>query len=379
MILEMYDYFDIEVEKAEGIYIYDKKENKYIDTFSGIGVMAFGHSYKPLLLKFQEKMKKYMHISNFFLDEDALYVAEKLISFTGKKGKVFFTNSGTEAVEAALKAIKKISHNKKNKIIYFKNGFHGRTLGALSINGFENLKAPFRPLLSKCQEFLFNDVNGFNDYMEHHGEEVIAIFVEPIQGSGGIIPITDNFSKAINFWKEKYNYLIISDEIQAGIGRTGKFYSYEHFNLKPDIITLGKALGGGLPLGATLFLEETAEILTKGDHGSTFAPNPVSIAGAKYIVDNIPHMLNDIEEKGNYFFEKLENLNSFKIMDIRGKGLMIGIELDDSYHELKKIALSKGLLLNMIQNNFVIRLLPALNIKYDEIDKIINIMEGLIC
>ncbi|WGS64871.1 aspartate aminotransferase family protein [Marinitoga aeolica] len=378
MILKMYDYYKMDIDYAEGINIYTKDGKKYIDTFSGIGVLALGHSNKELIERLKNKMDRYMHLSNYFLDEDAEWVANKLIELTGEKGSVFFTNSGTEATEAALKAIKKLATKDKRKIIYFNNGFHGRTLGALSINGFENLKAPFRPLIPNCQEFVFNDVEGFKDYMEFHGDEVLAVFVEPIQGSGGIVPLTQEFADVLSYYQKEKNYILVSDEIQAGLGRTGKFYSYEHCNLKPDIITIGKAIGGGLPLGATIFLNDTANILKPGDHGSTFAPNPIALAGARFVLENIPNMLDDIKEKGKYFMEKLNSLESFEIADIRGKGLMIGIELIESSPDLKQRAFEKNLLLNVISNNSVIRLLPALNITYEEIDIIINKLEELL-
>lgn len=372
MILKMYDYYKMDIDYAEGINIYTKDGKKYIDTFSGIGVLALGHSNKELIERLKNKMDKYMHLSNYFLDEDAEWVAKKLVELTGEKGSVFFTNSGTEAIEAALKAIKKLTTKDKRKIIYFNNGFHGRTLGALSINGFEKLKAPFRPLIPNCQEFVFNDVEGFKDYMGFHGDDVLAVFVEPIQGSGGVVPLTQEFADVLSYYQKEKKYILVCDEIQAGLGRTGKFYSYEHYNLKPDIITIGKAIGGGLPLGATIFLNDTANILKPGDHGSTFAPNPIALSGAKFILENIPNMLDGIKEKGNYFMEKLNSLESFEIADIRGKGLMIGIELIESLPDLKQRAFEKNLLLNVIFSNRVIRLLPALNITYEEIDIIIN-------
>ena len=378
MILKMYDYYNIDVDYAKGIYVYTKDGKKYIDTFSGIGVMSLGHSNDNLIKVMKNKMEKYMHLSNYFLDEDAEYVAEKLVKFTGQKGAVFFTNSGTESTEAALKAIKKVPNNKKRKIIYFKNGFHGRTLGSLSINGFEKLKAPFRPLLPYCQEFEFNDVNGFEDYMKFHGDDVVAVFVETIQGAGGVMPITSEFAEIIKKFHEEKKFILVCDETQTGLGRTGKIFSYEYYDLKPDIITIGKSLGGGLPLGAVIFLNETMNILKPGDHGSTFAPNSVALAGARYILDILPHILNDITEKGKYFKNKLEDINSFKIVDIRGKGLMIGIELDEKYPYLREEALKSELLLNVISNNSVIRLLPALNIEYNEIDEIVERLEELL-
>jgi acetylornithine/N-succinyldiaminopimelate aminotransferase len=373
-LLKVYHSFPLEIEKSHGIYIYSTDGVKYIDTFAGIGVSAFGHSHKELIECFQSKMSRYMHLSNFFVDNDAIYVSKKLVEFTGQEGKVFFTNSGTEATEALMKAIKKVSVSDKNKIIYFKNGFHGRTLGALSLNGFEKMRKAFEPLLPHTVELEFNNIEKFKDYMDKHGSEVIALFIEPLQGSGGVNPVTPEFSDIIMEYKEKYNYYLVSDEVQAGMGRTGEIYSYQHFSLKPDMVTVGKAIGGGLPLAAAIFLNETSEIFKSGDHGSTFAPNPVAMAGARYIVDNIPPMLSDIKEKGTYFIDKLRKTEAkyLKIKEIRGLGLMIGILLQEEDKELSdRMMKERHLLINALGNK-LIRLLPPLNITYEEIDIIIK-------
>jgi acetylornithine/N-succinyldiaminopimelate aminotransferase len=372
MNIDLYDYFDLKVKKGEGIYIFDDKNNKYIDTFSGIGVTVFGHSNKKLLKVMKEKMNRYIHLSNFFKDEDLEIVSKKLIEFTGKDGVVYFSNSGTEATEAVLKAVKKNSNSKKNKIVYFKNSFHGRTLGALSINGFEKLKNPFKELLPNCVELEFNKCNEIEEYMNNNGEEVLAVFLEVIQGSGGVNSISSSFSELINRYQKKCGFYLVCDEIQAGLGRTGKFFSFQHYNLDPDIITLGKSLGGGLPLGAAIFLKDTKKILKKGDHGSTFSPNPIALSGARFMIENIPKYLNSINKKSEYFFKKLKKINNSKVLEIRGKGLMIGIKLDNSYPELKNRAFENNLLINLVSNNSIIRLLPSYNVKYSEIDEIIE-------
>lgn len=373
-LLKMYDAFPLKVEKAEGCYIYDQNGNKYLDTFAGIGVINFGHSNLELLEILKAKMNRYMHLSNFFLDEDATVVAEKLISFTGKSGTVYFTNSGTEATEAALKAVKKRATAKRNKIVYFENAFHGRTLGALSVNGFKNLREPFEPLIPNTIELKFNDIETLTQYFRTFGEETLAVFVEPILGSGGLIPITQEFAYAIESYKEKYNFILVCDEIQAGLGRTGKIFSYQHFNLNPNIITLAKSLGGGLPLGATLFLENISQAFEKGEHGSTFAPNPVALSGAKFVLTHIPDVLESVKEKGESIINWLQNKNFEKVKDIRGKGLMLGIELKEEDPHLKEKGLEVGLLLNVLKNK-IIRLLPPLTIKTEEIQEMLNKLE----
>ncbi|MDN5342679.1 MULTISPECIES: aspartate aminotransferase family protein [Oceanotoga] len=373
--LKMYDSFDIEIQNTDRMYIYDIKGNKYIDTFSGIGVNAFGHSYKPLIETMENKMKKFIHISNLILDKEILQVSEKISKRVDKKSKIYFSNSGAEAIEASLKAIKKISTKQKNKIIYFTNSFHGRTLGALSINGFENLKKPFYPLYENTVELPFNDSKKLKQYFDKNAEQIIALYIETIQGSGGVNPINQEFANTINDLKEKYNFVLIADEIQSGLGRTGKFYSYENFNIKPDIITSAKALGGGLPLGATIFTEKYADILQKGDHGTTFAPNPVAISAANYLIENINELMQNVNELSPYFMNKLSKLS--KVKQIRGKGFMIGVEIIKEDPELKQKAYENGILLNIIKNK-TIRLLPPLNTTKDEIDEIIKKLESVI-
>jgi acetylornithine/N-succinyldiaminopimelate aminotransferase len=376
-LLKMYETFPINIDHAKGCYIYDKSERKFFDTFSGIGVMSFGHSYKPLLKTLHEKMEKYTHLSNFFLDNDAIWVAEKLESFTGKNGTVYFTNSGTEAIEAALKAVKKRATSKRNKIVYFENAFHGRTLGALSINGFKNLREPFEPLLPNTVQLKFNDFEDLNKYFELFGEETLAVFVEPILGSGGVLPIDLNFAKELENYKKKYNFILVCDEIQAGLGRTGRIFSYQHYGLTPNIITIGKSIGGGLPLGATIFLENLSQAFEKGEHGSTFAPNPVSLAGAKFILENIPDLLTDVQEKGDYIVKSLYSKKLSKVKEIRGKGLMIGIELKDEDTSIKEKGFNEGILLNVLKNK-IIRILPPLNIKYEEIEVMLEKLEMIL-
>ena len=369
-VLKMYNPFPISIDKTSGIYIYSRDQKKYIDTFSGIGVMSFGHSYQPLIQRMHEKMELFMHVSNFFLDEDMTRVADMLVGFTKKSGKVFFTNSGTEATEAALKAIKKMATGEKYRIIHFRDGFHGRTLGALSINGFKKLREPFEPLLQNTVELEFNNIANLESYMKDNGETVIALFLEPVQGSGGVVPMTVKFSAKIMEMREKYKFIVVSDEIQSGLGRTGEVYSYQNTKIDPDIILVGKSIGGGLPLGATIFSGETENYLKLGDHGSTFAPNPVALAGARFVLENMPPLLPEVKKKGIYFAERLRALNSPKVRDVRGSGLMIGVLLNHDDEKLRDRAFSSEQLLVNVLSNKLIRLLPPLNIEYAEIDAI---------
>lgn len=374
--MNLYKEFDFKVDKALGVNIYDTQGNRYLDTFSGIGVLALGHSHEEVLKAQQLQMKRFEHISNFFIQDDAEEIAKILVTKTGRTGQVFFTNSGTEAVEAALKAVKKKSQESgRKKIMTFSNAFHGRTLGSLSLNGFERMRKPFEPLLDNVVRIPFNNLEKFQEAIDKHINETVALFLEPIQGSGGVVKLDQASADMIKNTLGKYDVLLVCDEIQAGLGRTGKFYAYQHLGIHPDIITLGKAIGGGLPLGATVFLNGTETIFQQGDHGSTFAPNPISIAGGKVVVKKISKIMDTIEEKGAYFVSNIKQTE--KIQEIRQTGLMIGITLTEPDPKLREKAQEKGLLINVL-NNRIIRLLPALNIEYSEMDEMIGILNELL-
>lgn len=374
--MNLYKEFDFKVDRALGVNIYDTQGNRYLDTFSGIGVLALGHSHEEVLKAQQLQMKRFEHISNFFIQDDAEEIAKILVTKTGRTGQVFFTNSGTEAVEAALKAVKKKSQESgRKKIMTFSNAFHGRTLGSLSLNGFERMRKPFEPLLDNVVRIPFNNREKFQEAIDKHINETVALFLEPIQGSGGVVKLDQTIADMIKNTLGKHDVLLVCDEIQAGLGRTGKFYAYQHLGIHPDIITLGKAIGGGLPLGATVFLNGTETIFQQGDHGSTFAPNPISIAGGKVVVKKISEIMDTIEEKGAYFVSNIKQTE--KIQEIRQTGLMIGITLTEPDPKLRVKAQEKGLLINVL-NNRIIRLLPALNIEYSEMDEMIGILNELL-
>ncbi|MDI3473000.1 MAG: acetylornithine/N-succinyldiaminopimelate aminotransferase [Thermotogaceae bacterium] len=367
---KVYNPFPVEVQEALGVYIFTKSGERYFDTFSGIGVLAFGHSDPDIKNAIIEKVKRHAHISNFFIDENAPKVAQKLVEKTKRnKGKVFFANSGAEANEAAIKAVKKL---KKGLLVSFVKNFHGRTIGALSITGFPRLREPFVPLLGDVVFLPHNDVNTFKNFMENEQREIAAVFVECIHGSGGLNVIDAELVELINEYKNKKNYLIVADEVQAGLGRTGEFFAFQNFSLKPDIVTVAKSLGGGLPLGAAIFLDEVSDVFSPGDHGSTFAPNPVALAAASVVLDKIDEsLLKEVKEKGNYIKKKLQELNK-KIVEIRGLGLMIGVKVNVDGQKLRQKAFENGLLLNVLSEN-VVRFLPPLNISYSEIEEMLEL------
>jgi len=373
-----YKRIPLKIKRAKGVWIIDENDEKYLDTFSGIGVLSFGHCDEKINEAISEQIKKYTHISNFFVDQNAIEVAKRLIEETGKDGSVFFANSGTEANEAALKAIKKI---KKGYIVSFENNFHGRTLGSLSITGFSNLKKEFEPLLPNVVFLPFNDPKKLKSFIESERENISTIFVECVHGSGGLDIVSKEFIEIINHYKNVYNYIVVADEVQAGLGRTGKFYSYLNFDLDVDIVTVAKSLGGGLPLSAAVFTGKHKNVFTIGEHGSTFAPNPVSLAASKTVLDRLnKYFLNSVKEKGNYLRNELSKLKEkYSIVkQIKGLGLMVGIELDIKQSDkIIKFGLHERILLNIVKGN-IIRLLPALNIKFEEINELLNRLEKVI-
>ncbi len=359
MLCPVYSPLDLTVERAEGIRIYTTK-GVFLDTYGGIGVLPLGHSHPDVVSALTEKASRYAHLSNYFLDPDASEVAETLTAKTGRQGEAYFANSGTEANEAALKAVRK---NRKGAIVSFKGNFHGRTLGALSITWGPSMRQPFEPLIPGCV-FLPPSGHALLDFAEKN--EIAGIFLECIQGNSGIYPIPEDLASAAAKLQKERDVLVAADEIQGGLGRTGKFFSFEHFGLEPDIITLGKGLGGGLPLGAALFCGWSP--FAPGDHGSTFAPNPVSLAAGKAVLRHLtPTLLEEVTRKGALLRNKLAALPWAG--EVRGKGLMIGVSAENP-GEIKKKAFDRSVLLNVTGGG--IRFLPALTITEAEMDEIVG-------
>ncbi len=369
--LNIYNNYDLSIDHAEGIYIYDKEGNKYIDTFAGIGVLALGHSHPEVVSAVKSKLKRYAHTSNFFLDEDTEDVA-RLITNEGEKA--FFVNSGTEATELALKIIKKKIGEKK--ILFFSRSFHGRSLGALSVNGFPGIRDQFKPLLPGMIEAEFNDIADLRKTASEN-PDIAAVMFEPLQGSGGVQPADKEFVEALKDLTKENNWIMAVDEVQAGLYRTGKRYSYEHFDIEADIITVAKSLGGGLPLGGVIMAGEMTEVLESGDHGSTFAPNPLALRGAKVVLEKLETIQEQINENGKYFLNEMKQIDSDNIKEVRGIGLMLGIELKEETPNLREKGVENGILLNVLKGK-ILRFLPALNITKDEIDEIVNKLKQLL-
>jgi len=362
-----YTRFDIEITKGSGSVLYDSDGREYIDLGSGIAVNIFGANDEVWKNAVTEQLSKIQHTSNYYYTAPCALLAQKLCELTGFL-KVFFSNSGAEANECAIKAARKYSHDKygdgRFKIITLENSFHGRTITTLAATGQDSFHTNFMPF---TEGFLYakpNDIENTAELLNSDG--VCAIMLEIIQGEGGVFCLDAEYIAEISKICEGKDILLIIDEVQTGNGRTGKLYSYMHFGLKPDIITTAKGLGGGLPIGATMFNEKTAGVLTAGLHGSTFGGNPVAAAGALSVIERLDGtFLAEVSQKGEYIKKELENAPGIK--SVSGLGLMVGIETEKPAKEVMLALQEKGVLVLTAKNK--VRLLPALNIPWELLEK----------
>jgi predicted acetylornithine/succinylornithine family transaminase len=370
LFLNTYTRLSLDVEKGEGSYLYTKNGEKYLDLFGGLAVNALGYAHPKIIEAVSDQIGRFAHLSNMFLTDIQSEMASLLLKYSNMK-KLFFTNSGTETVEAAIKLIRLAKGSEK--IIYSLTGdFHGRTYGGLSLTHKAKYQKGFEPLLPKTDKIEFNNIEELHLKAD---ENTAAIFLEFLQGEGGINEISPEFVKNLELLREKFGFLVVSDCIQCGIGRTGKPFSHNHFNFTPDIILTAKAIGGGLPLGALLVNEKYSDIFTPGKHGTTFGGNPVSCAAGIVVLKEVFEngLMEHTKTTGDYLINLLiEVKESFptKIKEVRGRGLMVGIELYDSGSDVVKALLEKGFLVNCT-NEKVLRLLPPLIITKTEIDSFI--------
>ncbi len=377
LFISTYKRIPLEIVKGEGIYLYDKGGNKYLDFFSGLAVNALGYAHPEVNKAINDQVSKFSHLSNYFITESQIKFAEKLIKYSGMS-RVFLSNSGTEANEGVIKVIRKVK-GKDKKIYTFTGGFHGRTYGALTLTASEKYQQGFEPLLQNIEYINFNDNE---DLLKKVDKNTAAIFIEFIQGEGGIFTASEEFVKNIERLREEFSFLLVADEIQCGIGRTGKAFAFELYNVKPDIVVVAKSVGGGLPLGAFLVSEELKDILTAGNHGTTFGGNPVACAAGNVVLDEIfeKGLLNHVKENGEYLFDQLTKLKDEfpkDIKEIRGKGYMAGIE---HYYECSKLVekfRDKKILVNCTNVN-VIRILPPLIAGKEHIDLFISAYRSIL-
>ncbi len=351
--------------KGEGSYLYDNEGKKYLDFFSGIAVNNLGHCQENVVEAIINQAKTLMHVSNLYYTEPMLKLAKALVEQSGfGTGKVFFCNSGTEANEAALKLARLYGFDRnKSKVVTALNSFHGRTLGGLSLTGQKKYHKKFYPLVPEITYTVFNDLQALENDLTG---DTAALFLECVQGEGGVRPARNDYLQKAREICRQRDILLVFDEVQTGIGRTGEFFAYENYGVLPDVVTLAKGLGGGLPLGAVIATDQAA-VFNPGQHASTFGGNPLTTSAALAVIETIcqPEFLTAVKKKAALLQELLTKPHPL-ISEVRGLGLMLGIELKIPAAEVVKKALTLGLVIGTAGEN-VIRLLPPLNITEQEI------------
>ena len=385
--MKTYAPLDVTFEHGEGAYLWDTDKQQYLDALSGIAVCGLGHAHPEITKTISEQASKLLHTSNLYQIDKQQHLADQLCEISGMS-RVFFSNSGAEANEAAIKIARLYGHQQNIKnpnIIVMENSFHGRTMATLSATGNRKVQAGFEPLVQGFVRAPYNDIQSIKNIADNNND-VVAILVEPIQGESGInVPDADYLNQLREIC-DQHNWLLMLDEIQTGMGRTGQWFAFQHNNIQPDVMTLAKALGNGVPIGACLANEKAGEIMQPGNHGSTFGGNPLACATASTVIDTIrsDNLISKAKTLGEYmlngFAEKLSALDG--VREVRGLGLMIGIELDNKQlnhdcSELVKLALEKHLLINVAAGN-VIRLLPPLIIDQQQADTILDTVSELV-
>ena len=362
----------IRIVEGKGTLVKDENGKQYLDFTSGIAVCCLGHAHPALVKTIQEQSEKIWHTSNLFESPGQIALAEKLVKDT-HLAHALFCNSGAEANEAAIKLARK--HTGKHHIITFENSFHGRTFGAMSATGQEKIQKGFGPMVDQFTYLPFNDAQALKEAVD---ETVGAIMLEIIQGEGGIHEVTEEFAQAINEICENSDVLLIVDEVQTGIGRTGTRFAFEQTSLKPDIISMAKGLGGGFPIGGILGTAELYETFGPGSHGTTYGGNPLAVAVAQTVIDHVfdSSFLNEVQEKSLYLIKKLNEALP-KEFEIRGKGLLIGVDCGKEVASLVVKAEEEGLLL-VAAGPQVLRLLPPLTVTNEEIDQAVAILKKIL-
>lgn len=368
--------------RGEGVWLWDTEGRRYLDGLSGIAVNTLGHAHPRLSAALGEQIGKLIHCSNVYQVPAQEQLADKLCSLSGMQ-EVFFSNSGCEANEAAIKLARLYGHGRDIEmpaIIVMEQSFHGRTLATLSATGNRKVQAGFEPLVTGFVRVPYDDLEAIR-HVAQHNSNIVAILVEPIQGEGGIRTPDTAYLQQLREICTEHNWLLMLDEVQTGIGRTGKWFAHQHANILPDVMTLAKGLGSGVPIGACLAAGAAAGTFKPGNHGSTFGGNPLAcVAGLTTLnILEQDQLLDHAEKLGQYirdgFTTALRGTNGFN--EVRGAGLMIGVELDRPCGELVKRALAKGLLINVTADN-VVRLLPSLVMTEDEARQLLDILCPLI-
>ena len=382
-LLSTYERYPVLLRRGRGVYVYDDKGRRYLDFLSGIGVNALGYAHPVISKTIARQAKLLIHTSNLFYHEYQARLAVALTKVSGLE-RAFFTNSGTEAWEGALKLARAYARENcanglepKWRILALEHAFHGRTFGALATTHKEKYRAPFAPVLPGVQFVRFNDVA---DLERNFDDTVCAIGFEFLQGEGGIRPVSKEFAQAAQRLARKHNALLIADEIQSGIGRTGRWFAYQHYGIQPDLVTVAKPIAGGLPLGVLLASEKVSQCIHPGMHGTTFGGGPLACMVALQLLNIIERqkLLKHVEAVGNYLMEQLKKLQKehSAIQEVRGLGLMIGMELDsaDLAKAVVKQMLERGVILNRTDET-VVRFLPPYLITRKHVDVVMGQLE----
>ncbi len=375
-LLHTYNRYQIVLEKGDGVYLYDTDGKKYLDFAAGIAVFAFGYGNKVYNDALKEQIDKIIHTSNLYYNISATVAAERLVKISGLD-RVFFTNSGTEAIEGAVKTARRYAYDKDgttdHEIIAMKHSFHGRSMGALSVTGNDKYQEPFKPLIGGVKFAEFNNLDSVKELVT---DKTCAIILEPVQGEGGIYPATEEFIKGVRKICDENDILLIFDEIQCGMGRTGKMFAHEYYGVKPDVMTLAKALGCGIPVGAFLTTEKAAA-LKPGDHGTTYGGNPLATAAINAVLDLFENtdILSNVNEVSAYLESELDKLvDEFDcVTGRRGKGLMQGLILNKPANDVILKAMDEGLLV-ISAGAEVLRMVPPLIITKENVDEMITIL-----
>ncbi|WP_424961039.1 aspartate aminotransferase family protein [Ekhidna sp.] len=367
--------YPLAFKKGKGARLWDMEGNEYIDALAGIAVNNVGHSHPKVVKAIQDQAENLIHISNFYLSEPQMVLAKKLAELSGLK-RVFFGNSGAEAAEGAIKIARKYAskNGRGGTIISMKNAFHGRTMATLAATGKKAMMNGFDPIPEGFCHIPFNDINLVKEKVN---QDVAAIMLEPIQGEGGIIPAEEKFLKELRAFCDREGIVLIFDEVQCGIGRTGKMFAFEHYEIRPDVMTLAKGLGGGVPIGAVLASEKVGGAIDWGDHGTTFGGNPLACAAALATLEAIEeeNLMETATENGLWFREKIIKATTEypEIKGIRGEGLMLGVVLSVESKPIVATMMKHKVLANATAEN-VVRIVPPLNISRDDLQVVIDVL-----
>ncbi|MFC2342183.1 MAG: acetylornithine transaminase [Selenomonas artemidis] len=381
--LPVFSRYPIVLDHGEGAYVYDVSGRRYLDALGGIAVNVLGHNDPALVDAVAAQAGRLIHVSNLYYTAAQAEAADQLSRLTNG-GKVFFGNSGAEANEGAIKAARKYGHTisaDKVQIVTARGSFHGRTLAALTATGQEKFHKGFEPLPQGFDYVDFNDIDALERLV---GESTAAVMLEPIQGEGGVRMPAEGYLRRVRELCDAYGALLIFDEIQTGIGRTGTFYAYEQYGVTPDIVTLAKGLAGGVPIGAFVVTEKIAQVFHPGDHGSTFGGNPLACAAANVVLDTVTResFLAHVREVGGYFKQELAALKEKYpkyVSDVRGAGLMLGMEMHSAAAaaEIVRATLAHGVIVNCTAGS-VLRFIPPLIFTNENVDEVIRVLDACI-